>query len=78
MHETAIPGYLPIIVNHQNSQDRGLGAYVKDGFPYESNPQNVDLVLSYMRYRITFIFTLYRPEDDITAMFDRIAETSLS
>lgn len=76
-----IPGYSPLIMKNEprNRQSNEVGAYIKDGFPCRSNSHNKVPDLPFICFRVifvnsTFFFTLYRPQDDGTAVFDKIVE----
>ena len=77
-----LPGYLPIITkeDHLNRHGHGLAVFIKDGFPCGRVSAYEDPELPFMCFRValvrstSFIFTLYRPQNDGVILFDRIAD----
>ena len=75
-----IPGYSKIHTKGDPRKGHGLAAYIKDGFPCGRVSVFEDPNAPFMCFRVslaqgnTFIFTLYRPQNDGVHVFQKIAE----
>lgn len=70
-------GYSPLLTKEQplNRYGHGLGAYITDRFPYGRDTKKEDpYFLLTLAPILSFVFSVYHPQDDGIAIFDRIAK----
>ena len=78
--KTDLPSLAGYSDPHVKQYGRGLAAYIKEGFPCSRIEKYEHIDAPYMCFRISlihstsFIFALYRPQQDGTVIFDQIGQ----